>query len=78
MEWSAMQGGHCFSPVHDISINSKRALRTSAVGEAMTAWLAPAKQKMQWLQGACVGAPAGRAGAAPPSCKHSSNVGDAS
>jgi len=73
-----MQGGHCLSAVHEILTISKRAVWTSAVGEAMTAWLAPAKQKTQWLQGAWVGAPAGRDGVAIPSCKHSSNARDVS
>src|ERR1700733_1025341 len=79
IEWSAKQGRHRWSAVHEISTISKRALWTSAVGEATTAWLPPAKQKMQWLHGAWVGAPAGRAGApSSPPCRHNSNASGAS
>src|SRR5579863_2443502 len=62
IEWSAKQGGQYLSVVHETWTISKYAVWTSAVGEPSTAWFAPAKQKMQWLHGAWVGAPAGRAG----------------
>src|ERR1700677_2993045 len=78
IEWSAKQGGLRLSAVHEISTFSKRALWISAVGEPMTAWFAPAKQKMQWLHGACAGIPAGRAGALSLLCRHNSNAGGAS
>src|ERR1700689_1053689 len=56
IEWSAKRGGDRLSAVHEISTTSKCALWPSTVGEAETAWLAPAMQKMQWLQGAWAGA----------------------